>query len=63
MVEWREINHRWGKIDHQILIYRTDYTTFLQSNQGEALNIINSVGIAYHQHIVLYLIKPQEDAR
>ena len=35
------------------------YTIFSQINQGEALNIINSVGIAYHQHEVLYLIKPQ----
>ena len=25
--------------------------------------IINSVGIAYHQHVVLYIIKPQENAR
>ncbi|MBQ8215939.1 MAG: hypothetical protein IJZ33_06720 [Clostridia bacterium] len=24
---------------------------------------INSAGIAYHQHEVLYIIKPQEDAR
>ena len=32
----------------------------LQCNQGEALYIINSVGIAYHQHAVLHLIKPQE---
>jgi len=25
--------------------------------------IINSAGIAYHQHEVLYIIKPQIDAR
>ena len=25
--------------------------------------IINSEGIAYHQHEVLYIIKPQEDTR
>ena len=25
--------------------------------------IINSAGIAYHQHEVLYIIKPQRDAR
>ncbi len=31
----------------------------LQCNQGEALYIINSEGIVYHQHAVLYLIKPQ----
>ena len=30
------------------------------TNQGEALHIINSAGIAYHQHAVLHLIKPQE---
>ena len=30
------------------------------TNQGEALYIINSEGIAYHQHEVLHLIKPQE---
>ena len=30
-------------------------------NQGEALYIINSAGIAYHQNEVLYVIKPQED--
>ena len=35
----------------------------LQCNQGEALYIINSVGIAYHQHKVLYIIKPQENTR
>ena len=35
------------------------YTTFEGTNQGEALYIINSEGIAYHQHKVLYLIKPQ----
>ena len=31
----------------------------LQCNQGEALYIINSKGIVYHQHKVLHLIKPQ----
>ena len=37
------------------------FSVMLQiKNQGEALNIINSEGIAYHQHNVLYLIKPQE---
>jgi len=39
---------------------QTNYITFLKTNQGEALYIINSVGIAYHQHAVLHLIKPQE---
>ena len=34
-----------------------------QCNQGESLYIINSVGIAYHQHKVLYIIKPQENTR
>ncbi|MBQ6872781.1 MAG: hypothetical protein IJO24_00570 [Clostridia bacterium] len=29
-----------------------------RKNQGEALYIINSVGIAYHQNEVLYVIKP-----
>ena len=37
----------------------SDYITFQQTNQGEALYIINSVGIAYHQHAVLHLIKAQ----
>ena len=32
----------------------------LRCNQGEALYIINSEGIAYHQNKVLYIIKPQE---
>ena len=32
---------------------------FSETNQGEALYIINSIGIAYHQHAVLHLIKPQ----
>ena len=32
-------------------------------NQGEALHIINSAGIVYHQHAVLYIIKPQENTR
>ena len=34
-----------------------------QINQGVALYIINSAGIAYYQHEVLYIFKPQEDAR
>jgi len=37
----------------------SDYITFQQANQGEALYIIYSAGIAYHQHAVLHLIKPQ----
>jgi len=40
--------------------FQENYTTFPQTNQGEALYIINSAGIAYHQHAVLHLIKPQE---
>ena len=40
-------------------IFQENYTTFPQINQGEALYIINSAGIAYHQHAVLHLIKPQ----
>ena len=32
-------------------------------NHAEGVYIINSEGIAYHQHGVLYIIKPQEDAR
>ena len=32
-------------------------------NQGEALHIINSAGIVYHQHAVLYIIKPKENTR
>ena len=32
------------------------YTTFSQRHQGEALYIINSAGIAYHQDAVLYII-------
>ena len=32
-------------------------------NHGKAVYIINSAGIAYHQHEVLYIIKPQIDAR
>ena len=32
-------------------------------NHGIAVDIINSEGIAYHQHEVLYIIKPQIDAR
>ena len=31
-----------------------------RENQGEALYIINSAGIAYNQHEVLYIIKPQK---
>ena len=38
----------------------SDYTTSFKQNQCEALYIINSAGIAYHQHAVLHLIKPQE---
>ena len=34
--------------------------TASEKNQGVALYIINSEGIAYHQHAVLHLIKPQE---
>ena len=29
-------------------------------NHAEGVDIINSEGIAYHQHEVLYIIKPQE---
>ena len=32
-------------------------------HQHEVLYIINSEGIAYHQHEVLYIIKPQVDTR
>ena len=32
----------------------------IKNNQGEALHIINSEGIVYHQHEVLYIIKPQK---
>ena len=32
-------------------------------NHGIAVDIINSVGIAYHQCGALYIIKPQENAR
>ena len=32
----------------------------LQCNQGEALYIINSEGIVYHQHEALHIITPQE---
>ena len=34
-----------------------------EKSMAKPLYIINSAGIAYHQHGVLYLIKPQEDAR
>ena len=30
---------------------------------AEGVNTINSEGIAYHQHEVLYIIKPQENTR
>jgi hypothetical protein len=33
----------------QILDFQINYTTFPQSNQGGALYITNSEGIAYHQ--------------
>jgi len=36
---------------------------FSHPNHAEGVYIINSAGIAYHQHEVLYIIKPQEDAR
>ena len=32
-------------------------------NHAKGVYIINSKGIAYHQHEVLYIIKPQENAR
>ena len=38
-----------------------DYSIILQTNQCEALYIINFEEIAYHQHEVLYIIKPQEN--
>ena len=31
------------------------------AHHAEGVNIINSEGIAYHQHEVLYIIKPQEN--
>ena len=35
----------------------------LASNHAKGVYIINSKGIAYHQHEVLYIIKLQVDAR
>ena len=32
--------------------FQENYTTFPQTNQGEALHIINSAGIAYHPQLV-----------
>ena len=32
-------------------------------HHAEGVHIINSEGIAYHQHEVLYIIKPQENTR
>ena len=40
-----------------------DFFAISRPNHAEGVHIINSVGIAYHQHEVLYIIKPQEDAR
>ena len=34
-----------------------------RQHHAEGVNIINSEGIAYHQHEVLYIIKPQENTR
>jgi len=34
-----------------------------RKNHGEAVYIINFAEIAYHQNEVLYIIKPQIDAR
>ena len=39
------------------------YDFELSQNHGVAVNIINFEEIAYHQHEVLYIIKPQMDAR
>ena len=39
------------------------YSIKAEINQGGALYIINSEGIAYHQNEVLYIIKPQGNAR
>ena len=36
---------------------------FSLPNLAEGVYIITSEGIAYHQHEVLHIIKPQEDAR
>ena len=36
---------------------------FRRKIKAQALYIINSEGIAYHQHEVLYIIKPQGNAR
>ena len=36
---------------------------FSHPNHAEGVYIINSAGIVYNQHEVLYIIKPQEDAR
>ena len=40
---------------------RGSYSSRFQ--HGKAVYIINSEGIAYHQHEVLYIIKPQENTR
>ncbi len=36
MVEWREINHRWGKFNRQILVCQTDYTIYNTKKQSGA---------------------------
>ena len=37
--------------------------TIYEANHSEAVYIIHSEGMAYHQHEVLYIIKPQADTR
>ena len=39
------------------------FITLKQTNQGVALHIINSEGIAYHHDKVVYIIKPQDNTR
>ena len=41
--------------------FQKHYITLSEINQGVALYIINSVGIAYHQHGVLYIIIAKAD--
>jgi len=40
-----------------------ELSTISHLNHAEGVYIINSTGIAYHQHEALYIIKPQEDSR
>ena len=54
----RAAHRKIVKTAHKAVRFFVLIAVVVANNQGEALYIINSEGIAYHQNEVLYIIKP-----